>query len=100
MLCPVASCWMGPTATRSERWLPLLQPECVEHHSDVRGRGLVQDRSNAKKDGVNTIHGCILTLDAQMASNFKSNPLAVSNRNDSNRCDRSCDFYPRSFPRI
>ena len=34
------------------------------------------------------------SLDAQIASDFKSNPLAISNRSDSNHCDFSCDFYP------
>ena len=32
--------------------------------------------------------------DAQIASDFKSNQLALSNRRDSNHCDCGCDFYP------
>ena len=31
-------------------------------------------------------------LDAQIASDFKSNPLAISNRSDSNHCDLSCEI--------
>ena len=36
----------------------------------------------------------LFNLDAQSASNFKSNTLAISNRSDSNHCNSSCDFYP------
>ena len=34
-----------------------------------------------------------LSLDTQIASDFKSNPLAIWNHSDSNHCDFSCDFY-------
>ena len=32
--------------------------------------------------------------DTQITSDFKSNPLAIRNRSDSNHRDLSCDFYP------
>ena len=35
----------------------------------------------------------ICNLDAQVASEFTSNPLATQNRSDSNHCDCNCDFY-------
>ena len=35
-----------------------------------------------------------LSLAVQITSDFRFKPLAILNRNDSNHCNFSCDFYP------
>ena len=37
-----------------------------------------------------------VSLDAQIASDFTSNPLAIWTRSDSDHCNTSCDVFPKS----